>query len=105
MAGLFEKGMLVGLGLIDMSGEKLKEIVDELVERGEVSRKEGASVIKKAMARGARERKDLEKRLHDVAGKAIGKIDVATRKDVEKLEKKLVRLEEKLAALARQAVK
>lgn len=98
MANLFEKGMLAGLGLLDLSQEKLKEVVEELVARGEVSRKEGRSVIQNVMDRGQREKREVEKRLKAAAEKALEKMNVATRKDLEKLEKKIAKLEEKLSA-------
>jgi len=35
MATLFEKSVLVGLGLLSMTREKAQKVVDELTQRGE----------------------------------------------------------------------
>ena len=40
MAGLIEKSINVGLGVFSYSREKIEEIVDELVNKGEVARKD-----------------------------------------------------------------
>lgn len=97
MGGLFEKGVLAGLGLLDLSQEKAKDFVDELVERGQVSRKEGTRLIKSMMRRGLKEKRELEEKVQVLVEKSLGRMNLATRGDIEKLLERVSSLESKLA--------
>ncbi len=95
MAGLFEKGLLAGLGLLDLSREKIEELVGELEKRGEMSRQDASEFLHKAMERGRHEKEDLEKKVQGFVEQAFARMSLATRADLERLEKRLASLERK----------
>lgn len=101
MAGLFEKGMLAGLGLLDLSREKMHEFVEDLIKRGVVSRKEGARIFRHMMEKGLREKREMEEKIQKIVGGSMKKMNLATKKDLEKLEKKLARLEKIVSPASR----
>ena len=46
MANVLEKILLAGLGAFALSEERTKELIEELVKRGEVTAKDGEGIIK-----------------------------------------------------------
>jgi len=45
MTGLLERSLLLGLGVLTLTRDKVREFVDKLVEEGEVRPEEAPSVI------------------------------------------------------------
>lgn len=101
MAEFFRKSILAGIGLITEGSEKMKELVDDLVKKGEVSRKDGEKLLEDLLKRGEEARKGLSKRLSKGAENILDKADIATKEDIEKLNKRIAALEKKLKGTAK----
>jgi len=100
MAGLIEKSMLVGLGLLTLTRDKAMQCVDKLVEEGEVKPEEAPGVVDKLVARGKEEREELRKLVRQELDKARANVPVISRKDVENLSQKIGELTVKVEELA-----
>jgi len=99
----FEKAVLFGLGVFDLTKEKAEKLVDEMIKRGEVSQSDKAKAVKELL-KGHEERMKklktkIDERVEKITTKVRGKekdesaklhqkLDDLT-KVVEKLEKKL----------------
>ena len=95
MAGVIDTLFALGFGVLSMTRERAKKVVDELVKRGEVELKESKALIDKMVARGEEERAELRKLIEE--GLERTKTGLATRKDIEELSAKIDALAEKLA--------
>jgi len=95
VAEVIKRAMLAGLG----AQEKAKEFVDELVKAGELSKSEGATVVKEWVSKAEENTKDLDVKLKDALSGAMEKLNIPTRDDMDKLEKKLQSISAKLAKL------
>ena len=84
-----DKILLASLGAVSMTREKAEKILDEYVARGQVERGSKNGFVKELMDHADKARKDLEKMIADQVHSAIGKLDLATRKDIERVEQKL----------------
>lgn len=100
---IFEKSILFGLGLFDLTKEKAEKIVDEMIKRGEMSHSDKAKAVKELL-KGHEERINklkakVDERVEEITAKVRGKereelgqlhkkLDELT-KAVERLEKKL----------------
>ncbi len=93
------KGLLAGLGAIDLSLEKAGEVMERLVERGEITAEQGKKVIGELARRGRKDSTELRQRLDDAVRGALRKVTVVTRPQLDKLEKRLSSLEKKVAGL------
>ncbi len=89
MFDLIKKTMLVGVGLGAMTKEKIEELVEELTKKGELSEKEAKELIDDLLERSKRAKKDLNKKMEDVVMKVLKKMDVATKKDIARLDRKI----------------
>ena|SRR6056297_522013 len=99
MDKLFEKGISLGLGLFTMTREKGEQIVEKLIEKGELSRKEASGVLDELLNRAEKERKALEQRINSSLQKTLKQFDVPTKDDLDKLDKKLDKISRKLDKL------
>ncbi len=90
-----KKAMLVGLG----AQEKAKELVDELVKAGELSKSEAATIVMEWTSRAQESTKDLDLKVKDTVAGAFEKLNIATRDDIEKLEKKIQGISARLSKL------
>jgi polyhydroxyalkanoate synthesis regulator phasin len=85
IADIIKKAMLAGLG----AQEKAKEFVDELVKAGELSKSDGATLVKEWASKAEESTKDMDLKIKDAIGGAFEKLNIPTRDDLEKLEKKI----------------
>lgn len=87
--------LLAGLGV----QEKVKEFVDELVKKGELSDSQGAKLVKEWSEKADKSTEDISKSFSDLMTKTLDKMNLPTRDDVEKINKKLNSLEAKIRKL------
>lgn len=99
MAKLFEKGISLGLGLFTMTREKAEEVVDKLIEKGEISREEASGVLDDLINRAEKEKKELEKRINTSMESTLKTFNLATKDDIEELNQKLEDISDKLDEL------
>jgi polyhydroxyalkanoate synthesis regulator phasin len=86
------KLMLAGLGALSMTRERAEKIFDEYVQRGQAERGNRGGFVKDLMDNAEKARQELEKLVHDQVKAAISKLDLATKEDVQRLEKKIEKL-------------
>jgi polyhydroxyalkanoate synthesis regulator phasin len=89
MKNKIERGFLAGVGLLSMSYEKAQKIVDELVERGEIQRDEAKEWVDKLVKHGDEERQSMRELIQSEVSQAVGKLGLATKKDVKDLSAKI----------------
>ncbi|HBC27539.1 MAG TPA: hypothetical protein DC013_09010 [Ruminococcaceae bacterium] len=82
MTDLFEKSINLGLGLFLYSREKVEEIVEGLVSKGEVSQKDARRVAAELIQKGREQREEMEKLVRDELTKALDRGDVARKVDL-----------------------
>ena len=92
---VIKKAMLAGLG----AQEKAKEFIDELVKAGELSKSEGASLVKEWVSKAQESTKDMDHKVKDAIAAAFEKINLPTRDDLEKLDKKIQGISARLTKL------
>lgn len=92
---LVHRTLMAGLGV----PEKLKELVDELVRKGELSESQGAKLVKEWSDKAGKTGEDVGKSITDLINKALEKMNIPTRDEVEKLEKKITALSARVKKL------
>ena len=90
MRTLLEKSFLAGIGLLSMTHEKAKKIVDELTQRGEVQKGEAKEWIEQLVHRGEEERQAVRKLIHDEVKSALDELGLATKADIQELAAKVL---------------
>ena len=89
MLELIKKTMLTGIGLTVVTKEKVEDLARGLVEKGELTKKEGKEFIDSILKKSEQAKKDLDNKIENVVNKVLGNVNVATKADIERLEKKI----------------
>jgi polyhydroxyalkanoate synthesis regulator phasin len=85
---MVRKALLAGLGM----QEKVEELVDDLIKKGELNEREGAKLMKEWMDRAKTSTQDVTKMATDSMSMAYEKLNVATRDEMNALSKKVQQL-------------
>lgn len=99
---IFKKAALLGLGIMSLTEEKLKELIKEMEEKGEVSKKEGEDLLKNLLSKVEEERRAVEERVRNLLKDSLTRMDIASREEVVKLEKRVHSLEKKVKELMKE---
>lgn len=92
---IMHKALMAGLGV----PEKMKEIIDDLVKKGELSESQGAKLAKEWTEKAGKTGDDISKNLADLVKKTLEKMNIPTREEVEKLERKITSLSSRVKKL------
>ena len=90
---------LLGIGAISITEEKIKQVVNELVEKGEMNKEEGKTLVHELLTEKKKQMQDFEEKISEDVQNAIGKSKIALKDDVSRLEDKITELEETIQKL------
>jgi len=84
-----DKLMLAGLGALTMTRERAEKMFDEYVNKGQTMRETRSGFVKDVMDSAERTRAELQKLVADQVRQAVSGMQLASKEDVERLERKL----------------
>ncbi len=87
---------LLGIGIVALTREKAEELANDLVKKGELTQDEGKALVKDLLKKSEEQGKELTKRIDREVKKTLKGINVASREDVRRLEKRIDKLEKAL---------
>ncbi|MDN5300623.1 MAG: hypothetical protein PWQ60_137 [Thermoanaerobacteraceae bacterium] len=82
MLNLLEKSMYLGFGIFSYSREKIEKIVEELVEKGEITKKDAQKMVSDMVKKGQEQKKELGKIIRDEITKSIDYMNIARKQDL-----------------------
>jgi polyhydroxyalkanoate synthesis regulator phasin len=86
-----KKLVLLGMGLASFTEEKSKQIISELLERGE-KYNESDSKLAEFLKAADKSTQDFENKIENVLKDLISKLNLATKDDIEALKKEVEEL-------------
>jgi len=92
---MIHKTLMAGLGV----PEKINEVVDELVKKGELSESQGAKLVRECTEKVSRTGDEINKIVSELIDSALEKMNIPTRDEVDKLNKKITTLSSKVKKL------
>jgi polyhydroxyalkanoate synthesis regulator phasin len=92
MKDFLKKGFYLGVGAFTLTKEKIEQVVDDLVHRGEEDNKDRADLVEEFMKRA----QEFEQELTEKIKKIIQNYGFASKKEVEQLKNRIEELEKKL---------
>jgi polyhydroxyalkanoate synthesis regulator phasin len=84
--------LLAGFGV----QEKVREFVDELVKKGELSESQGAKLVKEWSEKFQKNTDEVSKSLNEMIAKTLSKMNLSTKEDIDKLHAKIDALAERV---------
>ncbi|MEK6691889.1 MAG: phasin family protein [Nitrospirota bacterium] len=79
------KALLAGLGM----QEKVKEFIDDVIKKGELSEAQGATLFKEWMGKAEESSKSFNKTISELISKALEKTNIPTRDEIDRLSRKI----------------
>jgi polyhydroxyalkanoate synthesis regulator phasin len=92
---IVQKALLAGLGM----QEKVREFIDELVKKGELSESQGARLIKEWTEKAGSTKEEFDKSIKELINKAIEKVNFPSRKEMDELNERLEALTKRVKRL------
>lgn len=80
---IVRNALLAGFGV----QEKVKEFIDELVKKGELSESQGAKIVKEWTETANKTTEQFSKSLSEVISKTLERMNIPTKEDIERLNK------------------
>jgi polyhydroxyalkanoate synthesis regulator phasin len=103
MTDLLRKAWFFGLGVFDFTREKVEALVQDMVQRGEISQNEGPEAVKRILAQARESQENLEEKVKAVVEQVISKMPQGGSLGLEeRLVKKLEALERRVDALEKE---
>lgn len=93
MKEFLKRGLYLGVGAFTLTKEKIEQVVDDLVHRGEADKKDRRDLIEEFMNRAQEFEKELTEKIKNI----VINYGFASKKEVEELKKRIEGLEKKLA--------
>jgi len=95
LVDILRNAIMAGFGV----QEKVKEFIDDLVKKGELSESQGAKLVKEWSDKAEKNAEDISKSLNDLVNKTIDKMKLPSKDDITKLNGKLDELSARIQKL------
>ncbi len=95
---LVRNAILAGFGV----QEKVREFIDDLVKRGELSESQGAKLVKECSEKADKTSSELNDIVAGIIPKTLERMNVPTKKDIQELSEQLYRMSVRISALEEQ---
>lgn len=94
MKEFLKKGFYLGVGAFALTKEKIEQVVDDLVRKGDADQSERASLVDEFMGKAQEFEKELGKKIKEI----VQTYGYVPRKDLDELKKRIEKLEKEAAA-------
>jgi polyhydroxyalkanoate synthesis regulator phasin len=92
---IIRNAMLLGFGV----QEKVKEFVDEVVKKGELSESQGAKLVKEWTEKAEKNTEDISSSLNDLLKTTLDKMKLPSKEDLDNVNKQISALTERIKKL------
>lgn len=96
VSDMMERVFLLGVGAASLTREKVMELVDELVNRGQLTREQGEKLIDEAADRARDESATMKEKASEAYQDTLRAMGIAANEQVEELERRIAVLEAKV---------
>ena len=93
MFDLLKKTILTGIGIASMTKDKIEELGKKISEESKLSAEEGKRLVQDLLKQSEKAKNNLEAEVQKFVKIALGKLDIPTHEDLNRLEKRIKKLE------------
>ncbi|MYL34677.1 hypothetical protein GLW08_14515 [Pontibacillus yanchengensis] len=94
MSDLLKKGFFIGIGAAVNGKEKASKMLDELIEKGQISPGEARDMLNSFKEKGEEQNKQWNSKSQDYFRDTIKELGFVTKEEYEQLELRVKKLEE-----------
>lgn len=99
---LIERTFLAGMGAAALTKDRIQDLVDELVSRGQINADEGRVVVDRLVARSREEARGVLRKADSTLHTAYRELGLGSKRDMEDLALRLRQLEHRVQLLEAQ---
>jgi polyhydroxyalkanoate synthesis regulator phasin len=96
MQDLLKKALSLGLGALLVSKDKIEDVVNELVKKGELGQEEGKNLVNELIEKGEASVNEVEVKIEKIVKSVTEKFDLPTRKELNEIKSEIEQIKEKL---------
>lgn len=93
----FRKAMLLGLGVLTITKDAAEKLINELVEKGEMSQDEAREFVDDVVRKGEEQKQELKNFIRRELEKYKNELGMASQDQVDELRARIIELEKRLA--------
>ena len=93
------KVLLAGIGAVVIAQEEIEDLVNKLVERGEIAEKDGKKLVREVMDKRKKEAEKAEDEVTKRIEEILDRMNVPTKADIDSLGEKIAALTKKVDEL------
>ncbi|MGA7721138.1 MAG: hypothetical protein WCA84_08165 [Ignavibacteriaceae bacterium] len=96
MLDILKKSIYLGLGIATVTKEKVESLVDDLIEKGQLSTDDKSKTVQEILDNLDKSETDFKKKTFAVVNEAVNSLETSTQKDIEELKKLVSDLDKKI---------
>ena len=96
MLDILKKSIYLGLGIATVTKEKVESLVDDLIEKGQLSKDDKSKAVQEILENLDKSETDFKKKTLAVVNEAVNSLESSTQKDIEELKKLVTDLDKKI---------
>ena len=93
ISDMLQRVFLLGVGAATLTIEKIQELVDELVKKGQLTKEEGEALLENAAERAREQSVSLKETASDTYQDTLRAMGIASREEIEELQHRISVLE------------
>ena len=98
MKDIIEKSINLGLGIAATTKEKVENLVDDLIAKGQLQKQEKSAAVKEILNKLEKSETEFKEKTRAVVNDTLNNIGFATKKDIENLKETISGLQKKNSA-------
>jgi polyhydroxyalkanoate synthesis regulator phasin len=99
MKDIIEKGINLGLGIAATTKEKVENLVDEMIAKGQIEKQEKSAAVKEILNKLEKSEAEFKERTKAVVNETVNNIGFATKTEVNNLKETIADLQKKINSL------
>ena len=96
MLDIIKKSIYLGLGAATATKEKIESLVDELIEKGHLSKDKKTEAVKEIFEKIEKEEKEIKTKIDATVTETMKKIGIVAKSEYDNLLKRVEELEKKI---------
>jgi polyhydroxyalkanoate synthesis regulator phasin len=106
MFDLVKKSLMAGIGAIAMTEDKVQELIDDFVKKGEISEQEGKSLVQELQHAVDEQRTKITQTIDEQIAKVLKELHLVSKDDLTELQtnlkKEFSKVDRRLAKIEKQ---
>jgi len=98
MKDIIEKSINLGLGIASTSKEKVENLVDELIAKGQLERQEKSKTVNEILNKLEKSETEFKEKTRAVVNETINNFGFATKKEINNLKETISDLQKRVSA-------